>query len=493
MNNPFAPADAPFGDTLPSSAPAASPLPSLEALLAAAAPRPAPVPAMPPAPAQTPAAMEVLQAMPAREPACADLDAELLLVHAGTQESALAQTWMRRVLDGARLHTARFQDNLDEQVQLLLPHAVFIHFELPVLELAKRLVQQLRVSHPHLPLIAVGRMKNPEVTLGALRAGVQDFLDLDGAPQVAQKLVRELVSRSPGVAPEAQDSAPLTAVLSARAGLGTSLLTAHLAWYLQQRLAQGDDAPVSLLGPATGQDDEQTLQTLLLDLGSPGGDGSLYLDVGTGFDFIEAVQNLRRFDRRMVSSALLRHESGLRLLSLPPRTGELREVSYADADLLVLRLRQYFRHVVADLGAVQQSSLAARVAMRASTVWVVCDQSVASVVSTADLVRQLLEQKIDRSKIQLIVSRYDKRLELDAQQVARQLQLPLLAVIPERRLVLTQAVNQGQLLAPERHRDPYVQAVAQLADQLLRTHHPELAAPAAKRSLLGRLIPSLRS
>ncbi|MEF4873595.1 hypothetical protein U9025_23325, partial [Escherichia coli] len=96
------------------------------------------------------------------------------------------------------------------------------------------------------------------------------------------------------------------------------------------------------------------------------GDCSLYLNTAGEFDFLEAVKNLRRFDRRLASSGLSSHESGLRLLPLPRQSALLRDISYANIDALLQRLRQYFRHVVADLGAVSQTQLAMRVVHRSS-------------------------------------------------------------------------------------------------------------------------------
>ena len=405
------------------------------------------------------------------------LEMELLFIHAGTPESALAQSWMQRMLDGTRLHVARFQDNITEQVQRFMPHAIFVHFDPLSTDEAAHLASQLHISHPHLPCVAVGRTKYPQCMLAALRAGVQDFLDVDAPVQTALQTVRELLKRMP--APQSSaPSAPLTAILSARAGLGSSLLVSHLAWYLQKRLhgrIEGKEISASEIS-------NETLDGLLIDLGNPSGDCSLYMGTQSDFDFIEAVNNLRRFDRRLASTGLSRHESGLRMLTLPRQSSRLRDVSYADVDALLLRLRQYFRHVIADLGAVVPTHLAMRVALRASQVWVVCDQSVASVVSTTELLRQLDEQKIERERMHLIVSRHDSQLELEAQQIARQLQLPLLATIPERRRELAQAVNQGQLLPSRLQREPYVQAVDKLATLLITTHHQahagDQAAPA---------------
>lgn len=476
------------------SADPGEPLASLEALLAlrpaaAQAAEPPPQAPSPPAPERTPGgAVEILQASPARVPPFQDNPgAELLFIHAGTPESTLAQAWMRRVLDGAHLHSARFQSSVPEQVLLLVPHVMFIHFDVPVIELATRLVAQLRDAHPQLPVVAVGRMKHAQCTLAALRAGVRDFLDLDGPNQAAQATVQQLLQRSPEPSLGDGAAAPLTAILAARAGLGTSLLAAHLAWHLQLRLQDALEPE-----PAGTAADGEPLDALLIDLGSPHGDSGLYLDTPGDFSFVDAARNLRRFDRRLASSGLARHVDGLRLLALPRQQPLPHDLAHASTDLLMLRLRQYFRHVVADLGAVAQTDLATRVALRANRIWVVCDQSIASVVSTVELLRQLIAQKADRSRMQLIVNRYDHRLSLDAEQISRQLQLPLLAVIPERRATLAQSVNQGRLLPARQRSEPYVQAIGCLVEALLASHRvrPASTAPAGG---LGRIVQRLRT
>lgn len=420
-------------------------------------------------------------------PPLADGQASLLFIHAGSQESTLTQTWLQRMLGNGSLHTASFQGQPAEQAQQLMPHVVLVDFEPGAIEMAAQLVTQLRTASPHLPLIAVGRSKHPQCMLAALRAGVQDFLDVDGSLLAAQQTMQDILRRSPSI-PSNSPSAPLTAILSARGGLGSSLLASHLAWYLQQHLRNAAQAGA----------DSGDLDTLLIDLGHPSGDCPLYLNTTGEFDFLQAVGNLRRFDRRLASSGLTSHESGLRLLSLPRQSALLRDVSYANTDALLQRLRQYFRHVVADLGAVSQTQLAMRVVPRSSHIWVLCDQSVASVVSTTELLQRLDELPVERERLQLIVCRHDKQLELDASQIARQLGLPLLATIPERRRELALAVNQGRLLSPQQRRDPYVQAVEKLTAILLSAHHPEAIAHDAKNasglsaSLLAPLLQRLR-
>lgn len=414
------------------------------------------------------------------------LDARLLFIRAGIQDSALIQTWVQRMLDDGKLHLAHLQDNVAEQIRTLQPQAVLIHFDPSATEAATALAAQLQALHPQVPRLAVGHARYPQCVLAALRAGVQDFLDVDGSLAAAQQTIQALLDRASAPAADAP-SAPLTAIVSARAGVGSSLLASHLAWYLQQRL-RGAEA-----GPSASRPDASALDTLLLDLGHPSGDCALYLNTPGEFHFMEALGHLRRFDRRMAQSALARHGSGMRLLTLPRQPEAGSDPSATDIDALLQRLRQYFRHIVADLGAGSMPRLSMQMSQRATQVWVVCEQSVASVVSTTELLRQMEAQKVERERIHLVVNRHDGQLELDAPQIARQLQLPLLAVIPERRRPLAQAVNQGRLLAAQQRREPYVQALEKLAASLLASQHPEIApSHAAPAGQLSQLLQRFR-
>lgn len=395
----------------------------------------------------------------------------LLLVHAGLSEGALIQSWMNNVLKGSQPHLARFQETVADLVQYHQPHAVLIQFDPYCIDAAVALATQLQTHYPHIPRLAIGRTRYAQCMLAALRTGVQDFLDIDSPIETAQQAIQQLVNSPPTAAQTGQRAAQ-TAIIAARAGLGSSLLAAHLSWHLQMRLAHAD-AP-SDSAPPSGSDETEALSSLLIELGTPGGDCAIYLNTPGEFSFSDAVAQQRRLDRRMALSALARHESGLRLLTQARQSAP---AASTEVDALLKRLSQYFRHIVLDLGATESPQLVKDVLPHASEIWVVCDQSVASVVWTTELMKHLDQLNIDRDRLQLIVSRHDPRLELSAEQIARQLQLPLLDVIPERRRELSAAVNQGALLSARTKREPYVQAVERLVNRLLAEHHPDIVLP----------------
>lgn len=461
--------------------------PSLADLLAARAPvSPAPVapPAKPPPDAAAPASDTPVASL-GDTPA---LKLPLLLVHAGFSEGALIQTWMQHVMKGSSLYLARFQEAVTDLVLDHQPHAVLIQFDPCCIDAAVALSAQLQQHFPQIPRLAIGRTRHAQCMLAALRTSVQDFLDIDGSVDTAQLVVRQLLTSPPSAGLHVS-RAPQTAIVSARAGLGCSLLAAHLSTHLQARLQEPQPEALAAAEAAGGA--QEALASLLIELGHPGGDCAIYLDTPGEFGFADAVHQQHRLDRRMAQSAIARHASGLRLLTLARAP---QDCPSGEVQALLNRLGHYFRHIVLDLGACNSPQMLKDVLPGANEIWVVCDQSVASVVGTAELLLQLETLQIPRERLRLIVGRHDRRLELGAQQIARQLQLPLLAQLPERRRELAQLVNQGLLFPAQRRREPYVQAVAQLVDHLLASHHPETALPrAASATPLARLLQRLRS
>lgn len=66
---------------------------------------------------------------------------------------------------------------------------------------ATQLVAQLTRLFPGLPLVAVGSASDGRAMLAALRAGVKDFIDVDGAPAEAVRVVRRLLAERASAEP----------------------------------------------------------------------------------------------------------------------------------------------------------------------------------------------------------------------------------------------------------------------------------------------------
>ncbi|PCE26881.1 fimbrial protein [Paraburkholderia acidicola] len=353
---------------------------------------------------------------------------------------------------------------LTQRIATLNPSLVFIDFSGGRAAAASVAASAVRTANPGLQIVAVGSLAEPESALAALRAGVRDFVDLSAPAEDALRITRQAIDNL--VEPVSRHGR-ITVLLGARVGMGVSTLAANLAVLVQRR-----DVP-------------QGRQAALLDLGLPQGDGTLLLNTRSEFNFVEAVRNLRRFDQTFVHTALSRHASGLALTTLPPNLADMREVSYSASVGLLNRLRAFFDQQIVDLGGFTNSEFIANVVQAADETWLVCDQGVASIVSAAAVLDGLREESVDMDNVRLIVNKYEPKLSLTVEQIVQRLDVPLLVTLPERRVALGQAANQGQLLADAVARDPYVRALEPLVERLGGA--APTAASSRGRSALGAL------
>lgn len=345
-----------------------------------------------------------------------------------------------------------------ERIALLTPAAVFLDFSGDHAQAASELHQHLKRDWPELPVLATGVSAEPASMLAALRAGVDDFIDM-AAPQTdAANTLRKLLDRRGALSSGTRGST--IALLGARPGIGVTTLAASLSLVLHDQLAQ----PAQVAGKAPGRSARHGVA--LLDLGLPARDGLLYLDTQSSFSFVDGVRNLRRLDQTLLHTALAHHASGIAVLPLPASLAQVREISHADSVALIKRLGEFFDYQIADLGGFSTVDFVAQTVKEAQRAWVVCDQSIGAIVSTATMLKELRARGIETDQLSLVVNKFDPHVGLSAKDIAERLELPLRHVLPARSAPLLGAASRGEMLVRIARNDPYSQAVAGLARSL---------------------------
>lgn len=390
--------------------------------------------------------------------------------------------------DGVVMQEEAVPAQLATRLTELTPQVVFLDFgadEAYPDELlqATECARMLARTQPGLPVVAVGSLSRPQGTLAALRAGVRDFIDSENQAEVQDVVRRVLQNRGADLPSASSSRGQLIVLLGVRAGVGASTLGAHLS-SLAQLVANAESSVDAASKPTTASALKGS--TALLDLGLPVCDGQLYLNASGNFHFAEAVRNLRRFDETLVNTALSRSESGVTVISLPRDLTEMRTVSHGDSLALLDKLRDHFGLLLADVGGFTNADFVAGLVRAADQTWLVTDQSVGSLVSLADVLRDLNDAGIDRSRLHLLVNRYDERYGMTAEQIAARFETPLLATLPDRTLALMSSTNQGRLLHEVSERDPYVKALRVLLDTL-----GAAAGSSHDKNWLSRWLPGL--
>jgi pilus assembly protein CpaE len=369
-------------------------------------------------------------------------------------------TWLTDALGrlGSVVVLAPDTKSIDERIALLGPVAIFIDFSPDQMAGANQLHQRLKRDWPALPVLAMGTSAEPTAMLAALRAGVDDFVDVAAAPSEAVTTLKTLLERRSSL--QGGTRGNTLALLGARAGLGVTTLATSLALMLNAQLAH---APVRPPSRATRHG------VALLDL-----------DTQSGFSFVDGVRNLRRLDQTLLHTALAHHTSGVAVLPLPASLSQVREISHADSVALIKRLSDFFDFQIADLGGFSTVDFIAQTLREAQQTWVVCDQSIGAIVSTANLLKELRARGVETEQLSLVVNKFDSHVGLSAKDIAERLELPLLHVLPARSAPLLAAASRGEMLVRTARSDPYSQAVTGLARSLHQQYMSASGQPPAK-------------
>ncbi len=379
-------------------------------------------------------------------------------------------TWLTDSLSklGSVVVLAPDAKSIDERIALLGPVAVFLDFSGDGAAAAIELHQRLKRDWPTLPVLATGVSAEPASMLAALRAGVDDFVDLSAPPDDAVNTLRKLLDRRSST--QGGMRGCTLALLGARSGIGVTTLATSLTLVLNDMLSQ-------VPRPANRS---VRHGVALLDLGLPARDGLLYLDTQSGFSFVDGVRNLRRLDQTLLHTALAHHTSGVAVLPLPTSLAQVREISHADSVALIKRLGDFFDFQVADLGGFSTIDFIAQTVQASQRSWVVCDQSIGAIVSTANMLKELRGRGIETDRLGLVVNKFDSHVGLSAKDIAERLELPLRHVLPSRSAQLLAAASRGEMLVRTARSDPYSQAVTGLARSLHQEYMSVTGQPPAK-------------
>ena len=381
---------------------------------------------------------------------------------------------------------------------------VVVDFSSPMTDAAVSLVSELRSTCPGVVIMGAGTAAEPTSMRAALRCGVAEFIDWEATEGEASIVIKQQlqaraqlpVAAALALEPETQGFAlPL---LGARVGMGVTTLATHLAVMLQEMQAhdvRGETRRKQVARPfgASQLPQDEAAHAALLDLGVPAREGLLYLSVAGDFSFVDAVQNMRRLDSTLIDSAFTKHSTGTATLAWPSDLGQLREVSPSAAASVVSTLKGLLKAQVIDLGGMMQADFLAPVLRESGQGWVVCDQSLGGIVSTAQMLKELDAKGVDRSTLKLVLNRFNAQAGLPAKEVAQRLGLDLLHVVPDRATVLLNAASCGQLLSLTLRGDPYVTGIRSMARTLLgdaMAGDKAMAPPAS--SILGQWAKRLR-
>ncbi len=279
--------------------------------------------------------------------------------------------------------------------------------------------------------------KDPEVILSVMRAGAREFF-VTGEEAAAARSVQALLESSGRLR-----LASVTAVLSAKGGMGATTIATHLAGALARR-------------------DERVC---LLDLDFEMGDVLTNLDLTGSYTLADVAANSRRLDRELLDASVPRHASGVWVLSQADKAAESERVGGEEVSRILRFLRHHYDEIVLDgLRSFGDAPLAAL--DLADRVLLVVTQEITAVRNAqrmAEILRQLWQ---DARRIEVVVNRYQRRSKISLQVIEETLNLPVRATVGNDYSGLAGAVERGVLVWEESPRSPVALDAEALAESI---------------------------
>ncbi len=306
------------------------------------------------------------------------------------------------------------------------------------------------------PIMAVLRKNDPEFILRCLRLGAAEFL-LQPVTQSQIKAAcdRVLQLRRGG---NAQAGGRVFCTIPVKGACGATTVASNLPVYVKRN----------------GYD-----RVLLSDMDPVTGTVSFQMKLKSQYSFVDAISHRDGLDGDIWKS-LVTNRDGIDVLVGPEQPGD---VSGGIGELggLVDFCRQHYDIVLLDTGN-PYSAWTLELASLSDEIVLVTTNELTALRSAQRVLANFGRQRVDRSKVKLVVNRYNTEIGLNQEAIETALRCDVFHVIPSDYEAVHTALVNGKPIAPS---SAFGKSVIQLAERLVGVKEGTKKAPAKTARVTG--------
>ncbi len=325
-------------------------------------------------------------------------------------------------------------------------------------------IEQLRAWAPAACIIAVALEADPNLILRAMRAGVNEFLVWPPAEDSFNEAIRRAASRREQVMEPAPTARTLV-FFGAKGGAGTTTVAVNSA----VDVARMSKKP-----------------SVIVDLKPGLGEVALFLGVRPKYSLLDAIDNLPRLDKHMLTSLVAKHKSGLDILA---GSDQFDRPSGTDASAIGEMFRVLTRnydYILVDAGnQINQQSVAALGG--ADQVFLVVTPDVPSIRNAQRLLNRLRQIGAHKERVHILLNRAAEPFPIPPKQIEGALGHAIHHTFASDYKVVSTALNSGVPLAQTGKTDLAAQFDRFSRDLLAQETEEAPAASTKKVAGLGRI------
>ncbi|MCH7808146.1 MAG: response regulator [Planctomycetes bacterium] len=351
---------------------------------------------------------------------------------------------------------------LSQSVGRLHVDAVLINLD-PEPEATLPLLSELAKTYCDVAIFATSESTDGPLILKAMRAGVKEFLPKPLDIDTLTEAVEKLAARQDTTAPQGT----LITVMGASGGVGATLLATNLAVELAD-LAGGD--------------------VTIVDLDYRFGQVATVLDIEPTFTLSDLCESPEQLEPQVIDRALVKHATGLRVLSRPSSLAEADTITAATCVGLLSTLVQLNEYVVVD--GPSRTDMRAKAVLDIADINLLLVQLLVPCIRNATrLLNSLRSEGDNLDRTRLIPNRTGRgAADLSIEDAARTLNLDAFASIPDDWAAVSSAINLGEPLSIHSPKNKVRLAIREIAERLHGADSGADDKEASKKGLIGRLL-----
>jgi len=320
---------------------------------------------------------------------------------------------------------------------------------------AVALLSDLSLLDPKLPIVAIHEGNDPDYIMRTLRQGATEFLF---RPLTSEHFVPVMERVSSAHRGKGNHNSKMYCVMPAKGACGASTVACNLAHYCKKFGAT---------------------KVLLADLDPLTGTISFQLKLKQSYSFMEALTRGQQLDED-IWKGLVMNSGGVDVLLAPDQPVHGIDESYSAAAILEFT-RSFYDVVIVDCsGAYGQWNLT--LARSCDELLLVTTNELPALQSTQRTLAYLERNRMERSKIRVVVNRYHKDFGLSRDVIEAALHTDVFHLVPSDYESVQRALVEGKPIPPGTEVGKAIMGLAEKLSGKVKT------APPPKASSLSRLL-----
>jgi pilus assembly protein CpaE len=253
-------------------------------------------------------------------------------------------------------------------------------------------IERLRAGAAGMSIFAIAQAAEPDLILGAMRAGANEFFPWSpgGGSQQSRSMeesfhgaVRKTAMRREAASAGSRQPCVTHVFLGAKGGAGTTTVSVNCA----VELARVTKRP-----------------TVILDLKPCLGEVALFLGVRPRFTVLDAIESLHRLDKDFLKELVSKHKSGLDILAGSEQFDRPNAQDAGAIEELLRVLGRTYDHIVIDAGNTINSFVVATL-YTADTVFLITNPDVPSIRNAQRLVDRARQLGAGTERVKILLNR----------------------------------------------------------------------------------------